>query len=215
MHILSIDVGIKNLAHCLIKIVDNSYKIILWDSINLAEELQPMCEFINKKPCNQIAKFSNNDKCFCTKHSKTLSGNLTKIKDTDISDIPLPKIGVELKKKYDFIFKDIHIDTVIIENQISPLASRMKTLQGMITQYFINNNISDIQYISATNKLKDYTDEKLTYLQRKKFSIETVGSIICNQSDWHHIFINSKKDDLSDTLLQVIYYIKKYNLINT
>ena len=50
------------------------------------------------------------------------------------------------------------IDTVIIENQISTLASRMKTLQGMITQYFIMKNIPQIEFISASCKLKLFAD---------------------------------------------------------
>ena len=36
---------------------------------------------------------------------------------------------------------------VIIENQISPIANRMKTIQGMITQYFIMKNIYNVEYI--------------------------------------------------------------------
>ena len=45
-------------------------------------------------------------------------------------------MGINLKKM-DELYKDDDIDTVIIENQISPIANRMKTLQGMIAQYFI------------------------------------------------------------------------------
>ena len=38
MKILSIDVGIINLAYCLIEIKDNKYKILSWDTINLCSE---------------------------------------------------------------------------------------------------------------------------------------------------------------------------------
>jgi hypothetical protein len=53
------------------------------------------------------------------------------------------------------------IDMMIIENQISTLASRMKTLQGMITQYFIMKQIERIEFISASCKLKLFTDVSL------------------------------------------------------
>jgi hypothetical protein len=53
------------------------------------------------------------------------------------------------------------IDMMIIENQISTLASRMKTLQGMITQYFIMKHIPHIEFISASCKLKLFTDVSL------------------------------------------------------
>ena len=66
------------------------------------------------------------------------------IKTTDLS---LIDIGINLKHELDRLFKDIKIDTIIIENQISPIANRMKTLQGMIAQYFIMNNVTAISSI--------------------------------------------------------------------
>ena len=47
------------------------------------------------------------------------------------------------------------ITHVIIENQISPLANRMKTIQGMLCQYFIMKESEPvIEFISSMNKLK-------------------------------------------------------------
>ena len=48
------------------------------------------------------------------------------------------------------LFKTIDlstIDIILLENQISPIANRMKTLQGMIAQYFIINNNHGIHII--------------------------------------------------------------------
>jgi hypothetical protein len=45
---------------------------------------------------------------------------------------------------------------VIIENQISPLANRMKTIQGMLAQYFIMCQSTHIEFISSANKLKNF-----------------------------------------------------------
>lgn len=156
MYILSIDVGIKNLAHCLIDVVDNSYNIIAWDSIDLSKDFMIYC---NNENCNNIAKVSSNNLNFCQKHSKTLT-EFKEIRQIKVSDISLPNIGLKLKENYDYIFKKYKIDIVIIENQLSPLASRMKTIQGMITQYFIDNNVVKIEYISAINKLKEYSEKK-------------------------------------------------------
>ena len=61
LNILSIDVGMKNLAICLFSISDNiEYKIKCWDVLNLCEEQNFICgEKNNKcKPCNKNAKFS-------------------------------------------------------------------------------------------------------------------------------------------------------------
>ena len=101
----------------------------------------------------------------------------------------------------------------------------MKTLQGMIAQYFImrNGNIN-IEFVSAVNKLKDLdeTDEvshgddsnkivsNISYNQRKKIGVEKCGKLIKekNYTEWYQFFINNKKkDDLSDAFLQGIWYI--------
>jgi len=105
----------------------------------------------------------------------------------------------------------------------------MKTIQGMLSQYFImkNNNIS-IEFISATNKLKgiepkvEVVDDENTatskdigdkkeYKKRKKLGIETCLSIINSQesfANWKNfVEKHSKKDDLSDCFLQGIWYI--------
>ena len=37
-----------------------------------------------------------------------------------------------------------------------PIANRMKTIQGMIAQYFIDKNVKLIKFISASNKLKNF-----------------------------------------------------------
>jgi hypothetical protein len=136
--------------------------------------------------------------------------------------IPIPKknaafvdlitIGINLKTKFNTILGDClnNIDAVIIENQIGPLANKMKTLQGMISQYFIMNNIHHIEFISACNKLKDFTIEKMDYKQRKKFGIQKCLEIISNSenNEWLPIFNqNNKKDDLSDCFLQGLWYI--------
>ena len=80
-----------------------------------------------------------------------------------------------------------------------------------------NNNIQ-IDFISATNKLKDFIptveekSEKMDYKQRKKLGIQTTLNIVNNDfrfkiwSDFLHK--HNKKDDLSDCFLQGMWYIK-------
>ena len=100
------------------------------------------------------------------------------------------------------------ISNVIIENQISPIANRMKTIQGMIAQYFIMRN-EDIQidFISAGNKLKDCDIElKSKYSDRKKLSIQVCLDNI--DEEWNSFFkSHSKKDDLADSFLQGLWFI--------
>ena len=65
MKILSIDVGIKNLALCLLEVNNKSYNILKWDVINLCGAI-PLCkEEVKGKICNKQSKFSRNNKYYC------------------------------------------------------------------------------------------------------------------------------------------------------
>jgi hypothetical protein len=84
-----------------------------------------------------------------------------------------------------------------------------------------NNNIS-IDFISATNKLKDFIalekekekekKDKMDYKERKKMGIQICSNFVTNDarfSNWNTFFSkHQKKDDLSDCFLQGMWYIK-------
>jgi hypothetical protein len=129
------------------------------------------------------------------------------------NDICLINIGINLKKKLDVVFVNEDIDIILIENQISTLATRMKTLQGMLAQYFINNNKINIKFISSKNKLKNYNVEKKTYNERKKSSIKITDNILNENKDitlFKSFFeTNKKKDDLADCFLQGLWFINE------
>jgi hypothetical protein len=135
-----------------------------------------------------------------------------------VNQINLINVGKTLKNKLNELLKNFSIDIVLIENQIGPLAIKMKTLQGMIAQYFIMKNIENIEFISSINKLKPYLGNlKTNYQQRKKYGIE-ICKCYLNQIDilskWHPYFYqNKKKDDLADCFLQALSYFFKKNLL--
>jgi len=137
------------------------------------------------------------------------------ISKTNASKVNLVTIGRNIQHKFDESLADnlLSIDTIIIENQIGPIANKMKTIQGMISQYFImrNNNIY-IEFISACNKLKDFLPkEKIDYKQRKKLGVQTCLAIVNNDfrfKEWETFIIkHNKKDDLSDCFLQGLWFI--------
>jgi hypothetical protein len=158
-------------------------------------------------------------------------------------DLDLITYGRNLMKHLDVILyssstDNTSIDMMIIENQISTLASRMKTLQGMITQYFIMKHIPQIEFISASCKLKLFTDsihhadadadadaDKLvvdasTYSDRKKSGIavcRSLGEISrklnSDYAKWMTVFENhKKKDDLADCFLQGLWRVHLLNV---
>jgi hypothetical protein len=283
IRILSIDVGIKNLAFCLFEknVESTYYNITKWDIVNLSQEDEiQKCQCIEKNNviCNKPAKYTLNETFFCLKHSKKQNyqlptselksnfinkqkiQNLIEIADkyniqyekpikkndlvfkineyisnkcfkeitiTNASEIDLITIGKNIKNKFNKIFPlEDKIDYILIENQISPLANRMKTIQGMIAQYFImNNNSQNIEFISSINKLKinntnkentNKTEKTNDYKSRKKQGISKCLEILTTD----HRFTNKieffnnhkKKDDLSDCFLQGLWFIINKNL---
>jgi len=277
MKILSIDIGIKNLAFCLFEREEGTEHFFIkkWDVINVCEKQTFQCGFIEKNvACKKPAKFQKNNQCFCLKHSKKQNYLIpnTELKSSFINKQKIQKL-IEIAEKYkikyeksvkkadlttlinDYIhntcFEEIkpykaantdlitiginimcrfnslfnsedHIEYIIIENQISPIANRMKTIQGMISQYFIMSDVTvdNIEFISAINKLKEFSTsqntgleskKKLTYAERKKLGITKCLELISNdhrfQDKVNFFTEHKKKDDLADSFLQGLWFI--------
>ena len=273
MKVLSIDIGIKNLALCLFEKTDQ-FQVTIWDVVNISEENAVACCGCQEKNgvCNKPATFKKGSDCFCTKHAKKQPYHiptaaqlpsfirkqkvgvlrdlardydvpceatgvtktelvqrineriqqtyLEKIERAKASDVGLFAIGRHIKDKLNHVFSaEQKIDYVIIENQIGPLAIRMKTVQCMIVQYFVMSHVDvdHIDIVSASNKLKDCdAKDKATYSDRKKLSIAKCKQRLTTDARFskHLDYFNShkKKDDLSDSFLQGMWYIEANHL---
>ena len=148
--------------------------------------------------------------------------NPISIKKKSANDLDLISIGKNLKKELNLIDEVRTVTNIIIENQISPIANRMKTIQGMLAQYFImneNDNVS-IEFLSAAGKLKglEKQNENLVseYKQHKKDAIFYCTKFLEKENfcQWKHILNNKKKDDLADCFLQGIWYLQSKNNIS-
>lgn len=284
MIILSIDIGIKNLAYAILEVANTNldknsivngsqdFTIIKWDVINLCNKFIPC----STNKCSKQACFHKNDTFYCKNHTKkteyslplcnlktlhkqSLANLSTLVEKYDLklekpinkssiiktieeyanttcfeaietinaNNVNLIDLGISLKNELNELFNSYDltsIDQIIIENQISPIANRMKSLQGMISQYFIDCNNHNIVFISATNKLKAFLnkdkeldkldkldkDKKISYNERKKLSIVYTKQLLENKNmlaDLTYFTKHSKKDDLADCLLQGIYYL--------
>ena len=133
------------------------------------------------------------------------------IEKTNASDFNLVSLGINMKDAFEKLFSEFEIEHVLIENQISPIANRMKCIQGMMTQYFIMKNCFSIEYVSSSNKLKGFTTKNMNYKQRKQYSIDMTKQIIQNNpvlQSWTPFFgEHKKKDDLADSYLQGLWFI--------
>ena len=147
------------------------------------------------------------------------------------NSMDLVSLGIAMQKSFDVELKEEleSIDHIIIENQISPIANRMKTLQGMLAQYFIMRNKTKIVFVSSANKLKGYDLEEepdttveveeeptnanasTTYGQRKKAGVKITLNLLNENSyltSWiPHFKTHKKKDDLADAFLQGKWYL--------
>jgi len=120
--------------------------------------------------------------------------------------------------------EDIHY--VVIENQISPIANKMRTIQGMVAQMFILQKVPTIEFVSSSNKLREYLGESKKgktekegvnpdYKQHKKEAItytrQWLESTKSGFSNWKTFFDTypKKQDDLADAFLQGIWYLRK------
>ena len=221
MILLSFDVGIKNLAYCLLSITETEnskhfIEIVKWNIVDLScdhvEETETKTEETVEKilkqccKCKKSASYCTHSNTmlpedvikFCKKHaeeaqlpmhpkllkSNSKSGQMPYIvplsvinKKVSCNKINIVDLGKNIKCHLDVIFAEHmdKIDAILIENQIGNLAGRMNVLQGMISQYFIMRNITNIEFISATNKLKLFKS-----IINKKTSISEEGGNLDN-----------------------------------
>lgn len=149
-------------------------------------------------------------------------------------EVDLITIGRNMMKCMDRVPNLVDVTHVLMENQISTLASRMKTIQGMLAQYFIMRYpTAHIEFISSLNKLKYFeknadlaSKADLASLENTVISTTATISKIYKQHkidgvyyakqiidkyplfrSWKETLDTKKKDDLADCFLQGWWYI--------
>ena len=307
MKLISFDVGIKNMAYCILEHTRNEVLIDKWGVLNFTDNdnVTYNCDCKNKPKnkktpptdCSKKAKYHKNNKYYCEKHAKECSQymiptkemktpflkklklndliqqgnknlvflnieNIDKLKKAEILDIiveyyqkncfepvtskkvktasetDLISIGKRMKDQLNEIDDIKNIQYAVIENQISPIATRMKTIQGMLAQYFIMlNDKMDIEFVSSSHKLKQFSEIKIddrehcnnlventqntgqinaNYKKHKKDGVYYCSLMIDannNLHNWKDSLNTKKKDDLADSFLQGIWYLKHKKLI--
>ena len=146
-------------------------------------------------------------------------------KQKTANETDIISIGRNMKRELDKI--DIStISNVLIENQISTIAPRMNSIQGMLVQYFIMvSSAINIQFISSSNKLKGFptpptrqfataltTSKDTIYKEHKKDGIYHCMQFLENNGElkkWKYVLDTPKKDDYADCFLQGIFYFRK------
>ena len=220
MNYLSFDVGIKNLAYC---ILTPEKKIINWDIINLNKN--PICQVTLQKKCQKQATYNVLNETIeycCTAHKKKFK-KVKKI-NTNYDLFQLSQTCLQELNTIDLS----SVKCVLIENQPALKNPTMKSIQMIIYTFFIlqgvmneSSTIQEVFMVNARNKLKVYKgpfvicpyndDKKNKYKKNKYLSIQYTKNMIEEEEvTFQELFENSKKkDDLADAYLQGIYWINK------
>ena len=309
MKVISFDIGIKNMAYCVLSATNNPDEPIVihdWNVLSMVEPdnsitYQCNCSIPGKnkktpsKLCGRKSKYKKEEQFFCDRHAKkntqwiipTKQHTLTYIKKQKVqeiitlcnthmllinhdiktikkdqfveilmnfyqqrcyepiiaakkvnaNDVDLICIGKSIKQLFNQLPDIDTITHVLIENQISPIANRMKTIQGMLAQYFImKGDDIHIDFVSSSHKLRQFKDirgivpapientindvdknvKNPNYKSHKNDGILYTNQILCKNNDfnkWSYAMNTPKKDDLADAFLQGLWYFKQHNII--
>jgi hypothetical protein len=196
--------------------------------------------------CNKKVKFTNNANNIelCNIHAKQTYKNIIKdkalksfkIKNSNTLNFDSVKLKLieELESKKNLLTAN----AVVIENQPSFKNPRMKSIANTIYDYYLirgvvdknttKSNITQVKFMSPSNKLKladdgdtkelikvKATDETKSYKLTKSLGIKYCTEMIKHLPEWTKQFnSNKKKDDLADAFLQGVYFISN-NLNNS
>lgn len=189
-----------------------------------------------KTPCGKSGSYSNKDLCYCTTHAKQKYKSETKqielkpfkLKSSTTLNFDDVKYGLmmELEKRTGLLAADY----VVIENQPSFKNPRMKSIASTIYDYYLirgiidklitKSTISQVKFMSPSNKLKlasegdtkqlvkaKSTDDTKAYKLTKSLGIKYCLDLIAHLPDWiKHFNSFKKRDDLADSFLQGAYF---------
>ena len=190
----------------------------------------------NEKTCGKSGSYINNELCYCTAHAKQkyksevkqIELKPFKFKNSATLNFDDVKYGLimELEKRTNLL----EADYVVIENQPSFKNPRMKSIASTIYDYYLirgiidkkisNSKITQVKFMSPSNKLKlasegdtkqlikaKSTDDTKAYKLTKSLGIKYCLDLTTHLPEWTKHFNSFKKrDDLADSFLQGAYF---------
>lgn len=246
--VLSIDIGVKNFAFCLLKCVtqtlgkgktkkmSSSWEIEEWRCLNLLdEEYENCCEIVKSgakagKECGKEGKiYTDDEKYYCARHNPDKEKYKPR-EDKKVANFILQDLCIKLIDTLGQYPHLLQANDVVIEQQLKKSPKNIQ-MGHLVFSYFVINGVRNeasliekVRFISARNKLKVYQGPAIEIklkdpkAQRKRLAIKYTEYFLSkpveNRKRWleHMNKYAKKKDDLSDSFLQGLWWIEQnYN----
>ena len=192
---------------------------------------------VKENNCNKKALYYNGiDTMLCNVHAKALYktiGNASKMKSFKFKNSKLLNFD-DVKYSLMMVLESkpnlLQADYVVIENQPSFKNPRMKSIASTLYDYYLirgiidkeitKSNITQVKFMSPSNKLKlagegdckelvkvKSEDDGKAYKLTKSLGIKYCSEMVKHLPEWlKHFNSHKKKDDLADSFLQGAYF---------
>jgi len=210
MKVLSIDVGIKNLAICILESNNDGFDVKFWDVINLSEEktYKCNCNIKNKKNikvCNKQAQYYKDENFYCKTHANSSNYKLPTSSITKYKSLKLDSLNL-LCNEYDIEVTKNNKQSIIqqIEQYIE------KNLLNSISNLKCNSiNLIDIgkSIRDNLNKIDVFTFTNIDYVLIENQISPIANRMNCIQGMISQYFIMKNIDN--------ILYISAANKLKT
>lgn len=225
-YVLSIDVGIVNLALCVMSLEkDKQYRIHYWDVIDTVERTEHFCKNLTKKgkvcgkKCLYFYKNKDKSKSFSCKTHFPPGIPLSLVKTKKIKQFTNHEICKMMINTIEDIYSQNQelfskITDIVIELQPSinrKMVFTSNMLYCKLVDMYLDTNTT-VKFVSASRKLKVYKGPyikcnlKGKYAQRKWLAIEYCHWFLRSFDEEWSLFFNNKKTkaDMADCFLMAM-----------
>ena len=220
--VISFDVGIINLAYCIMRLDDTGIQVFDWDIINLADgDPKKTCsnQLKSGEKCTKKAYYLTGNKGVCKMH-----GNNSMKRNVTVENVTEWELKTMLFRELDRADKYyLKVNTILVESQPLKAREKIKGIGHALFDYYVlrgcldqGRQYNDVCFIDAKNKLTVYDGPALScslktqYARNKWYAVKYCQWITQNHGPSLLSYFEShrKKDDLADCLLQGLWYIK-------